>query len=132
MKANFTITLTYPVGYQGISNMQELGRTTSPSAYSLHAQHHAPRTTHRAPRTAHRAPRTTHHAVRRRSKLVITGFSTLARIESKFATSVRMSTYLVCYSINKFESIQTTTTDGKVRLSPTPLFLVFVFMSGVE
>jgi aminopeptidase N len=45
-------------------------------------------------------------------------FSTLARIESKFATSVRMSTYLVCYSINKFESIQTTTTDGKVRLSP--------------
>jgi hypothetical protein len=82
---------------------------------ALHAQHHAPR-------------RTTHHAVRRRSQLVITGFSTLARIESKFATSVRMSTYLVCYSINKFESIQTTTTDGKVRLSPTPLFLVFVLM----
>lgn len=69
MKANFTITLTYPVGYQGISNMQELGRTTSPT-----------------------------------------------RIESKFATSVRMSTYLVCYSINKFESIQTTTTDGKVKV----------------
>ncbi len=33
-----------------------------------------------------------------------------------------MSTYLVCYSINKFEYIQTTTTDGKARLSPTPLF----------
>jgi aminopeptidase N len=35
-------------------------------------------------------------------------------VEAKFATSVRMSTYLVCYSVNKFDSIQTTTADGTV------------------
>jgi hypothetical protein len=31
MKANFTITLTFPSEYNGISNMHELSRTTQPT-----------------------------------------------------------------------------------------------------
>jgi len=44
------------------------------------------------------------------------------RTKVNFATSVPMSTYLVCYTINKFTSVQGSTADGsvKVRVWTTP------------